>query len=142
NDTEDPHQCVHTDEEWNGDEEPRDKAASQPLCQSHPAPIASRMSAPAMMRYQAKGAKPLRATYRTKGFTTTRAARNAITNPIAISAPRSGASWCLTFHKSCRNAPASAGIARKNENSAAAARSSPASRPPIIVAPDRDTPGT
>ncbi len=34
------------------------------------------------------------------------------------------------------------GIARKNENSAAAGRSSPSSMPPTMVAPDRDTPGT
>ena len=33
------------------------------------------------------------------------------------------------------------GIARKNENSAAAGRSSPSIMPPTMVAPDRDTPG-
>ena len=33
-------------------------------------------------------------------------------------------------------------MARKNENSAAAGLSSPMARPPTMVAPDRDTPGT
>ena len=33
------------------------------------------------------------------------------------------------------------GIARKNENSVAALRDSPNSSPPMIVAPERETPG-
>ena len=37
--------------------------------------------------------------------------------------------------------PSMVGMARKNENSAAALRSSPSSTPPMIVAPARDTPG-
>ena len=47
-----------------------------------------------------------------------------------------------TSSRSCANAAAIVGIARKNENSAAAGRSSPISMPPTIVAPDRETPGT
>jgi hypothetical protein len=42
---------------------------------------------------------------------------------------------------SCTNAPIIVGMARKNENSAAAGRSSRSSMAPTIVAPDRDTPG-
>ncbi len=40
------------------------------------------------------------------------------------------------------NAAVIVGIARKNENSAAAVRLSPAAMPPTMVAPDLDTPGT
>ena len=41
-----------------------------------------------------------------------------------------------------RTPPTIVGIARKNENSAAAERSRPMTRPPTIVAPERETPGT
>ncbi len=34
------------------------------------------------------------------------------------------------------------GMERKKENSAAVRRSSPSSNPPMMVAPERDTPGT
>ena len=39
------------------------------------------------------------------------------------------------------NAATIVGMARKNENSAAARRSRPSAKPPKIVAPERDTPG-
>ena len=64
-----------------------------------------------------------------------------MTNPMAISTARSGARWSRTSHSSWANAPTIVGIARKNENSAAAARSSRMTSPPTIVAPERDTPG-
>jgi hypothetical protein len=38
-------------------------------------------------------------------------------------------------------APISVGMARKKENSVAARRDSPKSRPPMIVAPEREVPG-
>ena len=40
-----------------------------------------------------------------------------------------------------RLAPAMTGIARKNENSAAATRETPSRREPIMVEPERDVPG-
>ena len=78
------------------------------------------------------------------GLTTTaRAATNAMTNPTTISSPRSARTAGGGPPRGrARTPPAIVGIARKNENSAAAARSSRNSRPPMIVAPDRDTPGT
>ena len=66
---------------------------------------------------------------------------NAITRPTAISAPRSIDSCPRTSNSSCANAAIIVGIARKNENSAAAGLSSRITSPPTIVAPDRDTPG-
>ena len=49
---------------------------------------------------------------------------------------------CRTFHKLFANAALSVGIARKKENSVATARSRPTPSPPMMVAPERETPGT
>src|SRR5438874_4045294 len=67
---------------------------------------------------------------------------NAGTKPTAISSARAPCSSWRASKKSCANAAAIVGIARKNENSAAAARSTRSSIAATIVPPDRDTPGT
>src|SRR5438874_475136 len=67
---------------------------------------------------------------------------NAGTKPTAISSARAPCSSWRASQKSCANAAAIVGIARKNENSAAAARSTRSSIAGTIVPPDRDTPGT
>ena len=94
------------------------------------------------MRYQANGTNPTRRTTARNGLTTSAEAMNAMTKPMAISTARSGARWCRTLSRLCAKAAIMVGIARKNENSAAAARSRPTTMPPTIVAPDRETPGT
>ena len=67
---------------------------------------------------------------------------NAITNPIAMFVVCAAVMSCRTFHRLFANAAVSVGIARKNENSVATARSRPSARPPMMVAPERETPGT
>ena len=99
------------------------------------------ITTPSPMRYHAKGAKPARRMNARNGRTITSDAMNAATNPIAISSARSEVSELRTSSASCANAAVIVGIARKNENSAAAGRSSPISMPPTIVAPLRETPG-
>ena len=63
------------------------------------------------------------------------------TKPIAIRPATSLVIISRLSQKSRVNAPTMVGMARKNENSAAAFLSTPSSRPPTIVAPLRDTPG-
>ena len=63
------------------------------------------------------------------------------TKPIAISPATSFVMSSRLSQKSRPNAPTMVGMARKNENSAAAFLSTPSSRPPTMVAPLRDTPG-
>src|SRR6185503_4361265 len=100
NDTEDPDQSENTDDQWNADQKPRQQVPPQPRHQSHCAHIATRISMPAAIRYQANGAKPDRDTYRRNGLTTKTAATNAVAKPMAISIARSGARWSRTSHRS------------------------------------------
>ncbi len=51
-------------------------------------------------------------------------------------------SWSRLLMMSSVKAPTMIGMARKNENSAAARLSMPISMEPTMVDPDRDTPGT
>ena len=99
-------------------------------------------NAPTAMRYQANTPKPWRLTKRTNGFTTTSADRNADDEADARSARRRAS---RASSSSCRDrrpsAPSMVGMARKNENSAEAARSTRKTRAPMMVAPERDTPG-
>ena len=95
------------------------------------------------MRYQANGAKPERADEIQERLDDDQGrderhdeADADLQQPIRRQLMAHGPS------SSCTNAAAIVGIARKNENSAAARRSSPISMPPTIVAPERDTPGT
>ena len=125
---EDPDERRHADDERHGDEEPRDEAAAQPLHRSTTTsrpPSLRTAPDPAAMRYQANGTNPTRRTTARNGLTTSAEAMNARTKPMAISAARSGARWCRTLSRLCANAAIMVGMARKNENSAAAARSSP-----------------
>src|SRR6185503_16362574 len=149
NDTEYPHQRRNADDQRNRDEKAREEAASQPLTDAiarhaylQPAASAARIASPSTMRYQANGANPARRMNARNGRMTSSEAMNAITKPMAISAARAGASELPTSSRSWPKAAAIVGMARKNENSAAAGRSSPISMPPTIVAPLRDTPGT
>ena len=64
-----------------------------------------------------------------------------MTKPTAISAPRAEPRSCRTSSRSCANAAAIVGIARKKENSAAAARSTRIAIAATIVPPERETPG-
>src|ERR1051326_7110545 len=66
---------------------------------------------------------------------------NAITNPIAMFVVCADVRSWRAFQRLLANAAVSVGMARKNENSVATARSRPSASPPMIVAPDRDTPG-
>ena len=94
------------------------------------------------MRYQANGANPRAPHEARNGLTTSSDAMNAITKPTRdLQRPARRRADAALPAGSCANAAAIVGIARKNENSAAAGRSSPISMPPTIVAPDRDTPG-
>src|SRR5688572_22894022 len=97
---------------------------------------------PSAMRYQATAAQPDRSTKDRNGLMTKRDERNAITSPTAISRLRAGDRCPATSSRSCANAADIVGIATKNENSAAAVPLNPAAMPPMIVAPERDTPGT
>ena len=94
------------------------------------------------MRYQANGANPERLTNSRNGLMTTSDGEEGHDEADRRSRGRaSGESWCRTSSRSCANAAAIVGIARKNENSAAAGRSRPMAMPPTIVAPERETPG-
>src|SRR4030095_8347017 len=144
-DAKNPDEGRDADRERHRDEETGDEAAATPLHRSNynqRAAIARKSATPRAIRYQANGANPRRRTTARNGRTTTSEAINAMMKPTAISAARSAERWWRTFRRLCANAAIIVGIARKNENSAAAARSSPISMPPTMVAPDRETPGT
>ena len=66
-----------------------------------------------------------------------RASRRGTARPIP--AGRSASS--TSFTPLNRTAPNTIGIRSRNENRAAASRSSPENRPAVIVTPERDTPG-
>src|SRR6185436_16416828 len=142
NDTEDPRQRRQAHEQRDREEEPRQERAPQPRHHNRPAAISASRIAPAAIRYHANGANPERPTNRRNGLTTTSDARKAITKPTAMTSTRAPVSEWRASIRSCTKAAAMVGMARKNENSAAVVRSSPMTRPPTIVPPDRDTPGT
>src|SRR4030095_15808793 len=70
----------------------------------NPAATAAKIATPAAIRYHAKGANPERPTNRRNGRTTASEARNAMTNPIAISSARSVVNWWRTSSRSCGTA--------------------------------------
>ena len=93
------------------------------------------------MRYQANTSNERCDTKRTSHRTTTSALANATTKPVAnIRASDPDSRWRFS-HKSRPVAANITGMASRNENSAAAGRPTPASSAPMIVAPERDTPG-
>ena len=83
---------------------------------------------------------------RDKRLITISATTNAVTNPIAIcdqpTGPVPAASSARLPHSSSADAPNIVGTARKKLNSAAVRRSIPISIAPMMVAPERLTPGT
>ncbi len=69
------------------------------------------------------------------------AEKNDVTKPTAKSGMSEGESACRFESKSYPVAANMVGIARKKENSTETLLSNPASSPPMIVAPERETPG-
>ena len=69
------------------------------------------------------------------------AEKNDVTNPTAKSGMSDSESVCRLESKSYPVAANMVGIARKKENSTATSLSNPMISPPMIVAPERETPG-
>src|SRR5712672_1035828 len=61
--------------------------------------------------------------------------------PMPITARSSNAKECRALNSSKAVAANMVGIARKKENSVAAGRDKPRSKPPMMVAPEREVPG-
>src|SRR5688500_14130905 len=93
------------------------------------------------MRYQAKPLNVCRETKPRNAFTTTIAERNDTTNPTAKTGASPTDKVSRLLNRSYPVAANMTGIARKKENSVAARRERPRLRAPMIVAPDRETPG-
>src|SRR5512143_484155 len=109
----------------------------------HARPVASSTSraSPNTMRYQANTSKVRWETKRTSHFTTTNALANAMTKPSAKTAASDPDRRSRFSHSSSPVAANITGMASRKENSAAAGRATPTSNAPMIVAPERDTPG-
>ena len=140
---EDPDERGHADEQRHRDEEPGDEAAAQP--------VHARLQPP--RRDRGEEAKPDDdaipsewresrpsddAQERTDDEQRRDEGHDEADGDLQRALPPRS---CLTSSRSWAKAAAIVGMARKNENSAAAGRSSPASIPATIVAPDRETPG-
>ena len=103
-----------------------------------------RTTAPSMILYIPKGEKSLRFTKSIRNLIANKEMRKEVTIPTTrhqasrdvIAIPDA-----MNFTIFKRDAPSIMGIAIKNENSAAAARLTPNSIPPMIVEPERDVPG-
>ena len=95
---------------------------------THPAPSAASSADPTTMRYHANGAKPDAPDEAQERLDDEQPTRRTPSRTRPRSpAPRSASRWRRTSSSSCANAAAIVGIARKNENSAAAGRSRPIS---------------
>ena len=98
-----------------------------------------------MIRYQPNAANEWRRTKSVRKRITTRDTANAVTIPTASvihSIPENAIPVLRTYFAIFnRLAPSMTGMARKNENSAAAVRDTPAMRAPMMVLPEREVPG-
>ena len=97
-----------------------------------------------MMRYTPNGLKSCLRTYPMRARTTPRDTTKATTQPtarITISGEVNEFPFKKNFTKRKPEAPTIVGIAKKNVNSAATEREHPSTKPPMMVAPERDVPG-
>ena len=93
------------------------------------------------MRYQANGTKPTRRTIARNGSITSADGDEGGDEADRDLPDAVGAEAVARVEQVVRERRAIVGMARKKENSAAAARSRPSAIAPTIVAPERDTPG-
>src|ERR1700675_4801724 len=96
---------------------------------------------PKAIRYQANTLKSWPLTYRINARTANAALTKEATDPTPMTARSSNCREWRALNSSSTVAPNIVGIARKNENSVAAGRDRPRSRPPMMVAPEREVPG-